>query len=388
MIVQKLLPLCFIAVLPALAQTSTAELSGNVTDSTGAVIANAKVTAANSETGTSREVTTNPSGFYHFTLLPPGNYNLSVEAPGFRKTVQNNLELRVNERAEVNLQLQLGQVTDTIEVKAAAPRLERQSSSLGTVINTQLTEELPLNGRNFVQLATLAPGVNGTGFSVSGTIMSGTRAEERGAGTEMFSNGNGEGSNDFLYDGVDNNDRLTLSIVLRPGVEAIREFKVQTNLFSADQGRNSGAVVDVVTKSGTNEWHGSAFEFLRNSAMDARNFFNPKGTPFPSFRYNQFGGSFGGPVEIPKLYNGKNKTFFFVDYEGFRRNSQQLLTVTVPTLAMRSGDFSALAARIFDPLSTMVSGTSYTRTQFPGNTIPTNQFDRITAKLAQAYPAP
>ena len=391
MIAQKtfsMLLLCLVSTLPALAQTATAELSGNVTDSTGAVIANAKVTATNPETGSFREVTTDQGGFYSFTLLQPGTYNLSVEAPGFRKTVQNNLELRVNQRAEVNLQLQLGQVTDTIEVKAAAPLLESQSSSLGTVINTQLTEELPLNGRNFVQLATLAPGVNGTGFSVSGTIMSGTRPDDRRPGTEIFSNGNREGSNDFLYDGVDNNDRLTLSIVLRPGVEAIKEFKVQTNLFSADQGRNSGAVVDVVTKSGTNEWHGSAFEFLRNSAMDARNFFNRKGTPFPSFRYNQFGGSFGGPVEIPKLYNGRNKTFFFVDYEGFRRNSQQLLTLTVPTLAMRQGDFSGLPVKIYDPQTTTASGSSYTRTQFEGNKIPSNRFDPVTAKLVNAYPAP
>jgi hypothetical protein len=218
--------------------------------------------------------------------------------------------------------------------------------------------------------------------------MSGTRPDDRRPGTEIFSNGNREGSNDFLYDGVDNNDRLTLSIVLRPGVEAIREFKVQTNLFSADQGRNSGAVVDVVTKSGTNEWHGSAFEFLRNSAMDARNFFNPKGTPFPSFRYNQFGGSFGGPIDIPKLYKGKNKTFFFVDYEGFRRNSQQLLTVTVPTLAMRQGDFSALPVKIYDPQTTTPAGSSYTRTPFLGNMIPANRFDPVTAKLVNAYPAP
>src|SRR5439155_21781895 len=255
-------------------------------------------------------------------------------------------ELRVNQRAEVNLQLQLGQVSDTVEVQAVAPLLESQSSSLGTVVDTRMTQDLPLNGRNFVQLATLSPGVNGTGYSVSGTIMSGTRPDDRRPGTEIFSNGNREGSNDFLYDGIDNNDRLTLSIVLRPGVEAIREFKVQTNLYSADQGRNSGAVVDVVTKSGTNQVHGSAFEFLRNSAMDARSFFNAVGTPFPSFRYNQFGGSLGGPVEIPKLYKGRNKTFFFVDYEGFRRTSQQLLTVTVPTAASRNGDFGALAANI------------------------------------------
>ncbi len=370
------------------AQAGTAELNGNVSDASGAVVVNARVTAANAETGISREAVTSGTGGYVITLLPPGNYNLSVEAPGFRKTVQNNVELQVNQRAEVNFTLQLGQVSETVEVTAAAPLLESQSSSLGTVVNTQLTSELPLNGRNFVQLATLSPGVNGTGFSVSGTIMSGTRPDDHRPGTEIFSNGNREGSNDFLYDGIDNNDRLTLSIVLRPGVEAIKEFKVQTNLFSADQGRNSGAVVDVVTKSGTNALHGSAFEFLRNSAMDARNFFNRRGTPFPSFRYNQFGGSFGGPVVLPKMYNGRNKTFFFVDYEGFRRTAQQTLTLTVPTLAMRRGDFSALPVRIYDPATTAVSGSSYTRQQFPNNMIPANRFDPVTAKLINAYPAP
>ncbi|MGI8989727.1 MAG: carboxypeptidase regulatory-like domain-containing protein [Bryobacteraceae bacterium] len=374
------------SILPA--QTSTAELNGSVTDASGAVVANARVVAANAGTGLSREAVTNGTGSYVITLLPPGNYNLSVEAPGFRKTVQNNVELQVNQRAEVNFALQLGQVSETVEVTGSAPLLESQSSSLGTVVNTQLTEELPLNGRNFVQLATLSPGVNGTGFSVSGTIMSGTRPDDRRPGTEIFSNGNREGSNDFLYDGIDNNDRLTLSIVLRPGVEAIKEFKVQTNLFSADQGRNSGAVVDVVTKSGTNGLHGSAFEFLRNSAMDARNFFNREGTPFPSFRYNQFGGSFGGPVVIPKLYDGRNKTFFFVDYEGFRRSQQQLLTLTVPTLAMRRGDFSALPVKIYDPLTTSSPTGAYTRTQFPGNMIPASRFDFVTAKLVNAYPSP
>src|SRR5579885_1700504 len=346
-----LVPLCLISTLPALAQTATAEVSGTVTDASGGVVASAKVTVTNSETGTSREGSTDSSGAYIFTLLQPGFYNLSVEAPGFRKTVRNGVELRVNQRAEVNLQLQVGQVTDTVEVAASAPLLESQSSTLGSVIDTQLTEELPLNGRNFVQLATLSPGVNGTGYSVSGTIMSGTRPDDRRPGTEIFSNGNREGSNDFLYDGIDNNDRLTLSIVLRPGVEAIREFKVQTNLFSADQGRNSGAVVDMVTKSGTNSLHGSAFEFLRNSAMDARNFFNAAGTPFPSFRYNQFGGSLGGPVVLPKLYKGRDKTFFFMDYEGFRRNQQQISIVTIPTVAERAGNFTGFVP-IYDPLTT------------------------------------
>lgn len=368
-------------------QATTGQFSGTVTDASGALIPNAKVTVTNTGTGASRAVTTDQTGTYLAPLLPPGAYNISAEAPGFKKEVQSNVELQVNQAATLNFTLQPGQVSETIEVTGAAPQLEAQSSSLGTVVNTQLTEELPLNGRNFVQLATLAPGVNGTGYSVSGTIMSGTRPDDRRPGTEIFSNGNREGSNDFLYDGIDDNDRLTLSIVLRPAVEAIREFKVQTNLFSADQGRNSGAVVDVVTKSGTNEVHGSAFEFLRNSAMDARNFFNAVGTPFPSFRYNQFGGSLGGPVDIPKVYKGRDKTFFFMDYEGFRRNQQGISIVTIPTAAERTGNFAGFNP-IYDPLTTTTSGSSYTRTQFPGNVIPSSRFDPITLKMVNAYPLP
>jgi hypothetical protein len=368
-------------------QATTGQFSGTVTDASGASVPNAKVTVTNPGTGATRIVTTDQTGTYLAPLLPPGAYNISAEAPGFKKVVQSNVELQVNQAATLNFSLEPGQVSETIEVTGAAPQLEAQSSSLGTVVNTQLTSELPLNGRNFVQLATLSPGVNGTGYSVSGTIMSGTRPDDRRPGTEIFSNGNREGSNDFLYDGIDDNDRLTLSIVLRPAVEAIREFKVQTNLFSADQGRNSGAVVDVVTKSGTNSVHGSAFEFLRNSAMDARNFFNAVGTPFPSFRYNQFGGSLGGPVVLPKIYKGRDKTFFFMDYEGFRRNQQLTSIVTIPTVAERAGNFTGFVP-IYDPLTTTPTGSSYARTQFPGNVIPSSRFDPVTIKMINAYPTP
>jgi len=222
------------------------------------------------------------------------------------------------------------------------PLLESESSSVGTVINQQLVNELPLNGRNFVQLATLSPGVTGVGESASGTIMSGTRPDDRRASSEIFSNGNREGDNNFLYDGVDNNERLTLSVTLRPPVDAIREFKIQTNLYSADVGRNSGAVVDVISKSGTNQLHGSLFEFLRNSDVDARTYFNTVGTSFPSFRLNQFGGSLGGPVVIPRVYHGRDKTFFFVDYEGFRNTVQIFERGNIPTLRMRTGDFGEL----------------------------------------------
>ena len=307
--------------LPAAAQVATAELAGTVLDPTGAAVPNARITATNTDTSRVFESTSNSTGNYVIQLLPPGNYTVTVEATNFRKLIQRNIPLAINQQAGLDFTLQVGQVSELIEVSSQAPLLETESSSLGTVVNEQFVNQLPLNGRNFIQMATLSPGVNGTGFSATGTIMSGTRPDDRRPATEIFSNGNREGSNNFLYDGIDDNERLTLSIVLRPAVEAVREFKVQTNLYSADVGRNSGAVVDVITKSGTNKPHGSAFEFLRNSAMDSRNFFYPQGHGLPSFRYNQFGGSFGGPVMIPRVYKGKDSTFFFVDYEGYRRSS-------------------------------------------------------------------
>ncbi len=372
-----------------LAQVASAELSGTVLDSSGATIGTAKVTALNNATNRAHATQSDNTGRYIIPLLPPGDYTVSAEAPGFRKFVRRGVSLQVNQQAEINFTLEVGQVSDQVEVTAQAPLLESESSSLGTVVNEKLVNQLPLNGRNFVQLAILSPGVNGVGYSASGTIMSGTRPDDRRPGTEIFSNGNREGSNNFLFDGIDDNERLTLSIVLRPAVEAVREFKIQTNLYSADIGRSSGAVVDVITKSGTNQLHGSLFEFLRNSAMDARNFFSPKGTAFPAFRLNQFGGSFGGPVVLPKIYSGKDRTFFFVDYEGYRRDSQQLLLGNVPTMKMRAGDFSETAP-IYDPLTTRPNpnGSGFIRDQFPGNQIPSARWDPISVKMINAYPVP
>ena len=192
---------------------------------------------------------------------------------------------------------------------------------------------------------------------------------------------------------MDNNERLTLSITLRPAIDAVREFKIQTNLYSADVGRNSGAVIDVVSKSGTNQLHGSLFEFLRNSDVDARTYFNTAGTAFPTFRLNQFGGSLGGPVIIPKLYNGKDKTFFFIDYEGFRSSTQIFERGNIPTLRMRQGDFGELLPNtlIYDPLTTVknpASPSGFSRTPFPNNLIPADRFDPIAYKMINAYPTP
>jgi hypothetical protein len=213
------------------------------------------------------------------------------------------------------------------------------------VIETKAIQDLPLNGRNFVQMAILGPGVTGVGFGSRGTIMSGNRPHDLRPGSELFANGNREGSNNFLMDGADNNERLTLSIVLRPSVEAGREFKIQTNLFAADPGHNSGATINVITKSGSNEWHGSLYEYLRNDKLDARNYFALPDAAKPAFRQNQFGGSLGGRI-IP------NRLFFFGNYEGFQRRQERTFVNTVPTAEMRVGDFSNVRD-IFDPLTTM-----------------------------------
>lgn len=195
-----------------------------------------------------------------------------------------------------------GAVNENIQVTAAAALLESSNSEIGQVIETKAVSDLPLNGRNFAQLAILGTGVVGVGFGPSGTIGSGTRPDDPRPGAELMSNGNREMTNDYLLDGVDDNFRRNGLITLRPTVEDILEFKIQTNLFGAEQGRNSGATVDVVTKSGTNSYHGSAFELLRNNDFDARNFFNAVGTPQPEYHQNQFGGSMGGPITHNKVF--------------------------------------------------------------------------------------
>ena len=375
------------------AQMATAELTGNVLDSTGAGVPNATVIATNVGTGIAHNTVSEKGGDYVLTDLPPGDYVLTVEAAGFRKLEQTGVSLQVNQQARVDLSLQVGQAAETVSVTGHPPLLESESSSVGTVINQQLVNELPLNGRNFVQLATLSPGVNGVGQSTTGTIMGGGRPDDRRAGSEIFSDGNREGDNNFLFDGVDNNERLTLSVTLRPAVDAVREFKIQTNLYSADVGRNSGAVIDIISKSGTNNLHGSLFEFLRNSDVDARTYFNKVGTNFPSFRLNQFGGSLGGPVVIPKVYHGKDKTFFFVDYEGFRNTVQVFELGNIPTARMRTGDFGELlpGTLIYDPNTTAANPAvpgNFTRTAFPNNVIPASRFDPIAYRMINAYPTP
>ena len=370
-----------LACAPSLYAQATAQLAGVVTDNTGAVTPGAEVIATSIGTGVERRATTNDQGTYTLPFLAPGDYRITVQKQGFQKINRDNVRLEVNQTARVDFSLSVGSVNETIEVVGAAPLIESDSSAIGQVVEKKAIEDLPLNGRNFVQLATLGPGVVGVGFGAKGTIMSGTRPDDLRPGSELFANGNREGSNNFLIDGIDNNERLTLAIALRPSVEAVQEFKIQTNLFAADQGRNAGATINVLTKSGSNQFHGSAYDFLRNDNLDAKNYFVPSTTPKPPFAQNQFGASLGGKI-IP------DKLFFFGNYEGFRRSQARTILSTVPTAEMRTGNFSNVRD-IFDPTTTVAAAgaaSGFTRTPFAGRQIPTSRFDPLMARMVQAYP--
>ena len=373
--------LLVISSVVARAQVTTADLVGTVRDTSGGVMPGVIVAVTNEDTGVSRSMTTGAGGTYVFTSLQPGRYRLTAEISGFRKIERAGVALQVNQRAQIDLEMQLGLLSETVLIEGTAPLLETESSVLGSVIEEKQVQDLPLNGRNFVQLATLATGVSGAGSGMRGTIMSGTRPDDLRPGTELFVNGNRENSNNYLYDGIDNNTRLTLVTVMRPNVEAIREFKVQTNLYSADQGRNPGGQINVITKSGSNSVHGTAYEFLRNAKFDANNFFaNRAGQEKPPFEQNQFGGAIGGPIVA-------GKTFFFADYDGSRQKLGRVFVNTVPTLKMRQGDFSEVGT-IYDPLTTVAAGGGISRQPFPGNIVPQNRWDPVTAKLINAYPMP
>jgi hypothetical protein len=370
--------------LPSSAQT-TAGVAGTITDESGAAVAGVTVTITNVETSLQRETVSDESGLYQLLALQPGAYTLTAKKTGFRQAARERFRLEVNQRPVIDLILQVGSVTETVEVVGSAPLLEASTSSVGQVIESKAISDLPLNGRNFVQLAILSNGAIGAGYGPQGTIGSGTRADDTRGGAELMVNGNREMSNNYMLDGVDNNFRRNALIIVRPTIESIQEFKMQTNLFGAEQGRNSGATVNVITKSGSNAFHGSAFEFLRNDHLDARNFFNAVSTSAkPPFRQNQFGGSLGGPII-------KNKLFFFGDYEGLRKAQGTNTTVnSVPTPELRTADFRSVRP-IYDPATVVAApGTvsGYTRQPFPNNALPTSRLDTVAARLVQAYPLP
>ncbi|MEP7271289.1 MAG: carboxypeptidase-like regulatory domain-containing protein [Acidobacteriota bacterium] len=336
---------------------------GQIADSSAKSLTGAKLTLVREETKESRKVTSNSTGGYALTLLPPGDYRIEVEQTGFKKTV-STFRLEVNQELRLDLALQIGTLTDEVKVEAPKSALKKDSSSLGTVIENSQVTGLPLDGRNFLELGLLVPGAAPSAQGSAGTVR----------GDFAFSvNGGREDSNSYLLDGVYNIDPKLNGIAVRPPVDAIREFEVLSSTYDASFGRNSGAQVNVVLKSGSNGFHGAAYEFLRNRSLDARNYFAPSGVDSPQYQRNQFGFSLGGPIIT-------NRTFFFTDYEGTRLREGLTRVTNVPTLLERKGDFSQSIL----PKPTVPGTTN----PFPLNTIPGFFQNPVGVKLAALYPLP
>jgi hypothetical protein len=371
-------------VSPALfAQSASGTILGNVRDATGASIPSATVTITNQQTGFRREVPVDSNGDYELPYVPLGDYVVSAKAKGFKTVERSGITLVVDQKARLDFTLTVGDVSETVTVTEAAPLVKTDSSEVGEVVQQKTVQYLPLNGRNYVQLVFLTAGVT-TGQQ--GGNIEGTGAfVQRGTGS-FNANGQRGQNNNFMVDGIDNNESWINTTILQPSVEATREFKVYTANAPAEFGRASGGMVNVQTRSGSNEFHGSAFEYLRNAALDARNWFQRK-TPqdqrrIPNFVQSQFGATFGGPIK-------HNNWFIFGDYQGFRQALGEDITSTVPTVAQKQGNFSA--TNIFDPLTTRVDPSNpnaYIRDQFPNNIIPASRIPRPAGILANLYPDP
>src|SRR5271166_3505987 len=330
------------------AQVNTGDVVGRVTDVSGAVLPDARVTIKNTGTGVSQTVRTAKTGDYSFSLLQVGTYEVTVEAKGFRTFVAKDLSLSAGDRLRVDGKMEIGMASESALVSAeAGPALQADSSTIGTLIGSEFLEDLPLNGRNLTNLIQLSAGVTPGAFNAAG---GGNHSTDRRLTSAFSANGQNDFLNNNMIDGMDNNERYFGTIVVRPSLDGVQEVNVSTNLYPAEVSRTEGGVADVITKSGTNAFHGSLFEYLRNDIFDARNLFATTG-PKPELRQNQFGGSIGGPIQ-------KGKTFFFGDYEGFRQVwAQNTYTSTVPTAAQDSLVAAAAAGQTI-PAGSLLGNTS------------------------------
>jgi outer membrane receptor protein involved in Fe transport len=358
----------------------TGSVNGMVKDPTGASAPGIQVSVTNLGTNAQYHATTDETGAYFIRDLPVGVYQLVAEPKGFKKLVANGLRVQVNESVRVDITLEIGDVTQTVDVSAVAETVDTNSITLKNVVDQQRIENLPLNGRNPTQLMQLVAGVQADPQNsnvTSGTTYPGVMP--------VSVNGGRANTTNYILDGAQNNDHYSNAPNPMPDPDALQEFSVQTNTFSAEFGRNVGGVVNAVTRSGTNQVHGSAFEYLRNTAVNADNFFAPINADGSKqgdgLKRNQFGATLGGPVWIPKLYKAKDKTFFFFSYQGTRtRQSPSKVQQVVPTNAQRAGDFSALSTKLIDPST----GLAY-----PNNIIPASELNPISQAVLKSYiPAP
>ena len=348
--------------VPALGQQGNATLVGQVQDASGATVPRAKVLAKNIRTGIERSTTTNDSGEYTIPALDTGEFKVTVSAAGFRSAVQEHVVLRYQQSQRVDVTMSLGDVAEQVDVTSTPTQLQTENATASTIIDQTKVRELPLNGRNFIQLAQLVPGTTPGAPGDGNTSFAGTGFTVSAAGQRDF-------NNEYTLDGVSMSETRNPAPAFLPSVDAIQEFNVQTGLFSAEYGYKAGAHVDIAIKSGTNQYHGNVFEFLRNSVFDARNYF---GTQVDPLKRNQFGGTFGGRII-------RDRTFFFVAYDGTRQRQDITTSSTVPDPAQLSGNFSGLHTPVIDPT---------TNAQFPGNVIPASRIDGRAALMAPYFPAP
>jgi len=371
-------------------EVPTGRIVGTVTDPTGAVISTATVTATNVGTSIANTVQADTAGNYTIPLLQVGTYSVAVQTPGFARFVATSVGLSAGATVRVDAKMQVGQTAETVDVSDTAPLLQTDTATMSTTLVPAQVENLPLNGRNFIELVRTAPGVNEGGMTSLG---SGTRPDDRRQSSTLSANGQPDFVNNYEIDGMDNNERMIGTIGVRPSVDAIQEVNVQTNLYTSNQTRTAGAVVNIITKSGTNKFHGSAYEFLRNDIFDAKDYFNQpaEGNPLagkkPEYRQNQFGGSIGGPII-------KNKTFFFVDYEDLRIVQGIATSTNVPSPC----ELGAVACNGYQGLGNfsdlLPAGTVIYNpvTQQPysynghANVIPPSLINPISAEYAQLFP--
>ena len=349
-------------------QTDTGRITGTVTDATGAVVPGSTLTFIHLETNRELVATSDERGTYTYLVMPIGNYRAMAESPGFKRVVRTGITLQVGQTAVVDLTLEVGEVTEQVEVTAAVPLLKTEEASQGNVIDSRKIVDLPLNGRDYLELALIS----------AGTL------QASGAFGGFSANGMRNSQNNYMLDGMDNNNNQMWGAAgrgeaVKPSVDAVQEFKVLTGNYSAEYGRAAGGIVNVALKSGTNELHGTVFGFMRNEALDARNFFAPSGKAKPPFKRSQFGFALGGPIV-------RNRTFLFGDYEGTRIRESAISNRSIPTLKMQEGDLSELPGPILDPNT--YDAMTNTRQPFENDRIPLAQIDPVAGRITERYQPP
>jgi len=376
---------------PLAAQEARATLSGTVTDPSGATLVGAKLTLSNVATGVNANAVTNGQGEYRFLFIDPGTYKLTADATGFKAYVENGIVLNVSQASTIDIKMALGSQSDTVTVTSEAPLLETEKSDRGAVLSLRTVEEVPLGVRNPIELVEIVPGV--TQITQRYDL---TPFTNNGNSNYAFNGMNGDATenlldgapNDMLYSGLN-------TIAYIPAVDAVAEFKALTTPFDAQYGRNGGGIISVVTKAGTNTFHGTAYDFIERTPLFANSWANDAaGAAKSTQSLDEYGYTVGGPVRFPRIYNGKDKTFFFNSWESYQQATNLVTGTSVPTALQRAGDFSqtfnssGALITIYDPASGKLVNGVWTRTPFPGNVIPAGRIDPVGQALANAYPLP